>query len=463
MNIINTDLGDIHMENSRLKRLVFLLILPVLVASNCGIIGPDPPGDGNTFIKQIGISEASTAYSVWQTFDGGYIVAGRAYFEETDYDIYLVKTDARGVEKWSHRYGGEYSDVAYSVQQTMDGGFIVTGSIQKDSTNLTNIVLLKIDEGGSEEWSFTFGERFRGKGLSVIQTAGGGYVLTGQIWVDDKGYTWIIKTEGDGTEEWNRMYGVGFNGEPLPQQLAKTERYSQSGGAASMGVDIYRESQTNSNLLGSVCSTGCLGYEAGHSVKQTTDGGYIIAGETQSFGVGFIDVWLIKTDSEGLPEWQSVFGGTVIDIGYSVEQTTDGGYIIAGETSSYGLAHSKDVWLIKTDAQGTEMWSKAYGGKGWDIGHSVQQTSDGGFIIAGVTETEYIVEFDRDVLLIKIDALGNEKWLKTFDGNGYESGYAVQQTEDGGYILAGSIWVASSSHIWLLKTDSEGNVGPEEE
>ena len=161
------------MENSRLKRLVYLLILPVLVTSNCGIFDPDPPGDGNTFIKQIGISEASNAYSVRQTSDGGYIVAGKAYSEETDYDIYIVKTDARGVEKWSNTYGGEYSDVAYSVEQTMDGGFIVTGSVKKDSTNLTNIVLLKIDEGGSEEWSFTFGERFRGTGWSVIQTADG--------------------------------------------------------------------------------------------------------------------------------------------------------------------------------------------------------------------------------------------------------------------------------------------------
>lgn len=451
------------MENSRIKRLAYLLILPVLVASNCGIIGPDPPGDGNTFIKQIGISEASNAYSVRQTSDGGYIVAGKAYSEETDYDIYLVKTDARGVEKWSNTYGGEYSDVAYSVEQTMDGGFIVTGSIKKDSTNLTNIVLLKIDEGGSEEWSFTFGESYRGTGWSVIQTAGGSYVLTGHIWVGDYAYLWIIKTDGDGTEEWNRMYGVGFNGESLPQQLAKAGRNSQSGGAASMGVDFYPESQTNSGTLGSVCSTGCDSFEKGRSIKQTADGGYIIAGETQSFSVGILDVWLIKTDSEGLPEWKSVFGGTGSDKGYSVEQTTDGGYIIGGSTSSYGIAHSNDVWLIKTDAQGTEMWNKTFGGRGWDIGYSVQQTNDGGFIIAGVTETEYIVEFDRDVLLFKIDALGNEKWYRTFDGNGYESGYAVQQTGDGGYILAGSIWVASSSHIWLLKTDSEGNVGPEEE
>ena len=230
-----------------------------------------------------------------------------------------------------------------------------------------------------------------------------------------------------------------------------------------MDVDIYRESQTNSGTLGSVCSTGCDSFEKGRSIKQTADGGYIIAGETQSFSVGLLDVWLIKTDSEGLPEWKSVFGGTGSDKGYSVEQTTDGGYIIGGSTWSYGIAHSNDVWLIKTDAQGTELWSKSYGDTGWDIGHSVQQTNDGGFIIAGITETHYLVEFDRDVLLIKIDAHGNEKWYRTFDGNGSESGYAVQQTEDGGYILAGSIWVASSSHIWLLKTDSEGNVGPEEE
>lgn len=449
------------MENSRLKWLVYLLILPVLVVSNCGIFDPDFPGDGNTFIKEFGISEVSAAYSVWQTTDGGYIIAGTAYSEETKSDIYLVKTDAAGVEEWSNRYGGKYRDVAYSVQQTMDGGFIVTGSTQKDSMNLSNIVLLKLDAGGSEEWSFNFGEGFRGTGLSVLQTASGGYVLTGQIWIDRLGYTVIIKTDGDGTEEWNRLYGIDFNGEPLPSQLAKTGRYSQIGQMPSMGVEFYGASQANSNLLNSACSTGCLGYEAGHSVKQTTDGGYIIAGETASFGVGFVDVWLIKTDSEGLPEWFSVFGGRGIEIAYSVEQTTDGGYIVGGSTSSYGLAHSNDVWLIKTDAQGTELWSKTYGGKGWDVGHSVQQTNDGGFIIAGATTGPD--DYNKDVLLIKIDARGNEKWFRNFDGDGFETGYAVQQTVDGGYILAGTFSIAYYNHIWLLKTDSEGNVEPEEE
>jgi len=343
----------------------------------------------------------------------------------------------------------------------MDGGFIVTGSTQNDSLNATNILLLKVDASGTEEWSFTFGGGLRARGFSVQQTTDGGYILTGQIWVDGLGYAILIKTDGNGTEEWNRLYGVGFDGEPLPAQFRKAGRSTQIGQAPLTGEEFFSKGQAPSELFGSACSAGCLGFEAGLSVKQTMDGGYIIAGETQSFSVGSIDVWLIKTNSEGSTEWYSVFGGTSRDEATSVEQTADGGFIICGSTWSYGLAHSRDVWIIKTDAQGTESWSKTYGGKASDDGKSIQQTNDGGFIIAGETYNDPN-SFAPDVLLIKIDALGNEKWFRTFGEDDFESGHAVQQTWDGGYIIAGT-YTDYSRHIWLLKTDGNGNIESEEE
>jgi len=138
------------------------------------------------------------------------------------------------------------------------------------------------------------------------------------------------------------------------------------------------------------------GYERGYSVQQTTDGGFIIVGHTSSFGAGSYDVYLIKTDGDGNEVWSKTFGGSGGDAGYSVQQTTDGGFIIAGETHSFG-AGSSDVYLIKTDADGNELWSKTFGGSGGDAGKSVQQTTDGGYIIAGYANYN---EAESEVYLI---------------------------------------------------------------
>ncbi|MCK5052174.1 MAG: T9SS type A sorting domain-containing protein [Candidatus Cloacimonetes bacterium] len=193
------------------------------------------------------------------------------------------------------------------------------------------------------------------------------------------------------------------------------------------------------------------GNDIAYSVKQTTDGGFIIAGYTNSYGVGESDFWLVKTDLNGNEEWNQTYGGNELDRAHSVQQITDGGFIIAGYTNSFGLGYY-DFWLVKTDENGNEEWNHTYGGVDLDRAYSVQQTTDGGFIIAGSTES--YGAGNRDFWLIKTDENGNEEWNHTYGGDNLDMALSVQQTTDGGYVIAG--WGGDYGSYLLVKTDANG-------
>ena len=197
-------------------------------------------------------------------------------------------------------------------------------------------------------------------------------------------------------------------------------------------------------------------YDIGNSVEQTADGGYVIAGYTESFGAGFYDFYLIKTDFLGDTLWTKTYGGAGNDFGYSVQQTNDGEYVIAGYTESFG-AGLTDVYLIKSNSLGDTLWTRAYGGAVDDRGYSVQQTADGGYVIAGYTRS--FGAGSADVYLIKTNSLGNTLWTKTYGGWSGDQGYSVQQTVDGGYVIAGSTrsFGAGGNDAYLIKTDSLGD------
>ena len=203
---------------------------------------------------------------------------------------------------------------------------------------------------------------------------------------------------------------------------------------------------------------GGTSYDCGNSVQQTSDSGYIVACETYSLGPVTRDVYLIKTDASGDTLWTRIYGRDE-DQGLSVQQTSDGGYIVAGETYPFGAA-MRDVYLIKTDANGDTLWTRTYGGTSEDFCYSVWQTADGGYIIVGRTES-YGAGRD-DVWLLKTDANGDTLWTRTYGGTSYEGGNSVRQTPDGGYIIAASTasYGEGDFDIWLIKTDAQGYAAP---
>jgi len=214
-----------------------------------------------------------------------------------------------------------------------------------------------------------------------------------------------------------------------------------------------KSATTSTESLTFIKSYGGSEEDMGVSAQQTTDGGYIIAGSTDSFGAGSKDVYLIKTDARGNVAWYKTFGGEADDYGGSVQQTSDGGYIIAGHTDSFGSGKA-DVYLIKTDKMGDAVWSKTFGGEQDDIGISAQQTSDGGYIIVGGTGS--FGAGGSDVYLIKTDAMGNTVWYKTYGGLRDDMGIAVQQTSDNGFIIAGytDSFGSGDSDVYLIRTNA---------
>jgi hypothetical protein len=331
--------------------------------------------------RSLGGSNQDGAYSIQKTKDGGYIVAGYSHSingdvsgRHTGYDCWIVKLNASHNIEWQKCLGGSNDEMAYSVQQTKDGGYIVAGytnSIDGDVRGRHDVRgrragydcwVVKLDMVGNIEWQKCLGGSSDDVARSIQQTKDGGYIVAGLACSDDGdlsgnhgGYTgtadlWVVKLDTGGNIEWQKCLG-GSN------------------------------------------------EDGANSIQQTKDGGYIIAGYTHSIDgdvrgrhTGY-DCWVVKLDADGNKEWQKCLGGSADDSAESIQQTSDGGYIVAGNTSSNngdvrGNHGMQDAWVVKLNDGGNIEWQKCLGGSADDSAESIQQTSDGGYIVAGYTSSK---------------------------------------------------------------------------
>jgi len=321
--------------------------------------------------------------------------------------------------QWSRTYGGAGYDRAMSVVETSDGGYVLVGEIYSLDVGNSDFWVLKIDATGNMLWNKTFGGKANSDlAMSVIETSDGGYVIAGDtqcFGAGDRDF-WLIKTDAYGNVELNKTYG----------------------GAEDDGV----------------CS-----------VVEASDGGYILAGYTASFGAGYRDCWLVKTDEFGNMEWNQTYGGTYSESAWAFAVASDGGYALAGYQSAISPAGDDDFLLIKTDKFGNMLWNKTYGGAGEEQAFALVATSDGGYAIAGTTRDLTGTGgapnvTSGDFWLIKTDAAGNMEWNQTYGGPDYDWVWSLVETSDGGYLIAGDTRVFNfrGYDCRLTKTDEFGNM-----
>jgi hypothetical protein len=356
------------------------------------------------------------AFAVQPALDGGYVVAGNASSHSAGgRDVRVTRLDLYGDTLWQHTYGGAGDDGAYSLLTVSDGYLVAgwTGSFGLGTSDSSHDAwLLKLDVGGQVLWQKTYGGLGDDAIKQVVATRDGGYVLAGYTSSFGPGglNAWVLKLDGAGNVLWQKV--LGGDGEDVASAVAATQ-----------------------------------------------DGGVIVAGYTASAGAGADDVWVFKLDGAGNLVWQQTYGGPQGETAQAVLATDDGGYLVAGNTGSFGQdagSGSLDAWVLRLDGAGQVVWQNTYGAAGSDGGAALAQASDGGYVLAGFTS---LGNGAGDGWLLHLDDSGGLVWQHTFGTTGADGFHAVQPVP-GGYLLAGlTSQPGAGSDAWVIKTDEQGTVG----
>ncbi len=380
--------------------------------------------------KTFGGSDDDEVNWIRQTKEGGYIAAGYTKSKGAGYmDAWILKLDSNGNLMWDKTFGGSENDDAKSILPTNDGKYIVAGYTYSKGAGSEDAWVFELDTNGNLEWEKTYGGSKYDGANQIQPTNDGGYVVAS--WTESKGAGgwdgWILKLDSEGELEWDKTYGGSK-------------------------------------------------YDVIYSIQQISgfnEFGYIAAGHTDSKGAGNYDGWILRLDLTGNLKWDKTFGGSNGDWVMSVQQTSDGGYISAGEVNYeevgdgddggfFSSGDSGDAWIFKLNSIGSLDWEKTFGKpNSGSIANSIQQTSDGKYITAGKQPSESSPVYD--VWISKLGSNGEPEWNKTFGGSENDEAYSIQQTSDEGYIVGGA--TLSLLNDWsykldarVFKLDKEGNL-----
>ncbi len=400
--------------------------------------------------KCLGGTSDEYANCIQPTPDGGYIMAGYTTSNDGDVtgnhgvrDAWVVKLSSTGSLQWQKTLGGTADDYAYSIQLTPDGGYIMAGYTQSINGDVTgnhsgnDAWVVKLGTTGNIEWQKALGGTVSDVAYDIQSTPDGGYIVAGTTYSTDGDVTgnhgvndaWVVKLSSTGSLQWQKtLGGTGYD-------LAYSIQPTTDGGYIVAGY-------TNS-INGDV--TG-------------NHGGY--------------DAWVVKLSVTGIVEWQKCLGGTIDDKAFSIHPTPDGGYILASTTFStdgdvIGNHGIDDAWIVKLDATGAIVWQKALGGTAWEVVSSIQSTTDGGYVMAGYTRSN-----DGDVTgnhgngdawVVKLSSTGSVLWQKALGGTDYDQTNSIQPTTDGGYIVAGLTYSTNGdvtgnhgvNDAWVVKLGPE--------
>lgn len=350
--------------------------------------------------------------SVVQTKDGGYILTGKIEFKEkNDFNIFVFKLNKNGDKEWEKNFGGIDNDEANYILNLSDGNYIILGVTKSFNKGSSDIYVLKIDKNGNKIWEKNFGSEKEEGGLVIYETEDKGFIIGGYIYSDEKRGNdfYILKLNKDGEKEWEKIFG---------------------------GMD-----------------NDYVTY-----IQQTKEGGYIFIGNSKINELKNSDIYfnIFKLDKTGEKEWEKNYYGKGKDDMIFIKQIVNVGYIAIGNTTSYS-GGDYDFYIIKLDNEGEKKLEKIYGGISDDIVKSVEQTKDGGFILAGYTRS--FEEGGANFYIVKLDKNLEKEWEKTFGNKGDDYiAYSIKQIDTGGYVVCGNIESKDgNSNIYIIKLDKNGN------
>lgn len=365
-----------------------------------------------TFIKHYG-EFTGQGNSLIVNSNNNYIIAGRKSSTAITYELNIY-----GDTLWLKQYGTDSLTQTNQIIQTIDGGYAAVGSSTGFYGSYRNIYLVKTTNTGSVSWTKQIGGMGQENGTSIVQIGSGEYFIGGTSTYNSNGLFdfYLLKTDINGDTLWTKKYGGSQNDEA-------------------------------------------------NSMRQTSDGGFILSGYSESFSYGSKDFYLVKTNSFGDTLWTKHYGGSSEEISKAVRQTSDGGYILTGYSKSFGIS-TENMYVVKTNSFGDTLWTKTYGQAGrlsW--GKDIIQTTDGGYAVTGLIKIAN-ANVAIALYLVKIDAFGNVQWEKEYNcdptNTSRADGRSILQTADGGFAISGAWFSGSTYELLFIKTNNNGTIGIEE-